>query len=87
MRFIFTRHAQEKFAALELFGWKITERKVTLTILKPKWTGVSRYGQETAMTLLDTKHILRVIFDRDGDIMKIITFHPARRGSYESTLR
>lgn len=37
------------------------------------------------MSLLDKKHILRVIFEvRDG-IIEVITIHPARRGTYEST--
>ena len=39
------------------------------------------------MSVIDKKHILRVIFKREGDIIKVITVHIARRGKYESTLR
>jgi len=71
---------------LERLGWKITKRKVENIIKKPDWKGVSRFGQETALGLVDKIHILRVIFNKDGDIIKVITFHIARRGKYESTL-
>ena len=86
MKFVFTKHAIEKFIELEMLGWVITKDKVKRTIKKPRWHGVSRHGQETAMSLVDTKHIVRVVFNREGDIIKIITFHIARRGKYESTL-
>lgn len=83
---VYTKHALDKFEILERFGWKITKTKISRTIKNPIWRGLSRFGQETAMSLLNDKHILRVIFDHDGDIIKVVTFHPARRGTYESTL-
>ena len=86
MRFIFTKHAIEKFDQLERLGWVVTKDKIRRTIKKPKWTGVSRHGQKTAMSLVDQKHIIRVVFNKEDDIIKIITFHIARRGKYESTL-
>lgn len=86
MRIVYTKHAVEKFEILKRLGWKITKIKVNKTIKNPTWKGTSRFGQETAMCLIDERHILRVIFDHDGDIIKVITFHPARRGTYETTL-
>lgn len=86
MKIVFTKHAQEKFAVLKRFGWNFTKLQVQQAIEKPKWKGISRFGQETAMVLVDEKHILRVIFEKEDDIIKVITFHPARRGKYESTL-
>lgn len=86
MKFIFTKHAIQKFVELENLGWKITRDKIRTTIKRPRWRGASRYGQETAMNLVDRKHIVRVVFNRSGDIIKVITFHIARRGKYESTL-
>lgn len=61
MRFIFTKHAIEKFTELKILGWKITKTKIRGTIRKPRWNGTSRHGQETAMSLVDAKHIIRVI--------------------------
>lgn len=86
MKIIYTKHAQEKFKPLRKLGWRFTKKKVNNTIRRPVWNGFSRFGQETAMSLLDKEHILRVIFDRDDDIINVITFHPARRGTYESTV-
>ena len=87
MKFVFTKHAlKDKLPELERLGWKITITKVEKTVRKPRWRGLSRHGQETAMDLVDDNHILRVIFDREDGIIKVITFHIARRGKYESTL-
>ena len=87
MEIVFTKHALEKFEVLKRLGWYITKAKIRKTLQNPKWKGPSRYGQETAMRLIDEKHIIRVVFDREDDIIiKVITFHIARRGTYESTL-
>lgn len=89
VKIVFTKHALEKFAVLESFGWRISKRKVCQTLLKPKWSGKSHFGQRTAMDLLDQSHIIRVIFnkekDKNDDIIRVVTFHVARRGTYEST--
>lgn len=87
MKIVFTKHAlRDKLPALKRLGWNITRGKVKSTIRNPKWRGTSKHGQETVMSLVDDKHILRVIFNREGDIIKVITLHIARRGKYESTL-
>lgn len=86
MKLIFTKHALAKLAVLKGLGWKITKTKVKQTINKPKWRGSSKHGQETAMTLVNSQHILRVIFNREHDRIKVVTLHVARRGRYESTL-
>ena len=86
MTIAYTKHAIEKFEFLKRFDWDITKTNIRQTIEHPRWRGVPRFGQATTMSLLDSKHILRVIFDRDNDILRVITFHPARRGTYESTL-
>ena len=69
MKIVFTKHALEKFAVLKRLGWNITKEKVKETIKKPKWKGASRHGQETAMSLVDDRHIIRVVFDREDDII------------------
>ena len=86
MKIVFTKHAKEKFKELEKLGWKVTKEKIKSTVKKPMWRGVSRFGQETTLSLVNKIHILRVILNNEGDIIKIITFHIARRGKYESTL-
>ena len=86
MKIIFTKHVLEKFKILEQFGWKITKIHVQNTIKTPKWIGKSRFGQRTAMSTVDSMHILRVIFNQENGKIKVITFHIARRGKYESTI-
>jgi len=72
--------------ALKRLGWDISKNKIEKTIINPKWRGVSKHGQETAMSLIDEEHILRVVMRKEDDIITVITLHIARRGKYESTL-
>lgn len=86
MKIEFSKHVlEEKIPLLRSLNWKVSKAKIKLTIKKPKWRGKTRYGQTTAMSLLDDKHILRVIFKKRGGIITVVTIHPARRGTYEST--
>lgn len=87
MNIIYTKHAlKDKLPALKRLGWNITKDKIEQTIMFPKWRGISKHGQETAMSLVDQKHILRVVIRLEDDIITVITLHVARRGKYESTL-
>jgi len=87
MKIIYTKHAiKDKMPALKRLGWDISKNKIEKTIINPKWRGVSKHGQETAMSLIDEEHILRVVMRKEDDIITVITLHIARRGKYESTL-
>lgn len=86
MKIVLTRHvAVDKIPKEKTLGWMITKAKIRQIILKPKWKGITRSNQETAMGLIDERHILRVIFKRENDIIVVITVHISRRGTYEST--
>lgn len=85
MKIVYTKHADEKIKEIKNEGWVITKVKIELTIKNPKWKGVTKDGEETALSLIDG-HILRIIFDKKDDIIKVITFHIGKRGRYESTL-
>ena len=89
MKIVYTLHALEKFKVLEAEGWKITKNKIRQIIKKPKWQGTTKSNQETAMSLVDEKHIIRIVLrkeNQEGDIIRVITFHIGRRGKYETTL-
>lgn len=87
MKIVYTKHALEKIKELELEGWFITKNKIYRTIKKPRWKGLTKENQETVISLVDVKHIIRVVLRREeGGIIKVITFHIGRRGKYESTL-
>lgn len=86
MEIVISDHViNKKIPLIRTWGWNITKSQVKKTVRRPKWRGISRFGQPTAMSLLDGRHILRVIFEKKGGIITVITIHPARRGTYEST--
>lgn len=86
MKIIFTKHIlKEKIPLIKALGWNVSRSKITQTIQKPEWIGKTRFGQHTAMSLVDDKHILRVVFEKEDGIIKVITVHIARRGTYETT--
>ncbi|MEK7558862.1 MAG: hypothetical protein AAB521_00985 [Patescibacteria group bacterium] len=88
MKIIYTKHAEkDKIPILKELGWNITKAQIKKTVRNPKWRGITNKGQKTAMSLIDEKHILRVIYRLENDIITVITLHIARRGKYESTLR
>ena len=86
MKIIYTKHAEEKFSVILKQDFSITKRKIRQIIQYPKWVGSTKYDQETALGLVDERHILRIVFNREDGIIKVITFHIGRRGKYESTL-
>lgn len=86
MKIVFTRHVlEDSIPRFKRLDWIITKKKIKQTIKNPRWRGVTRFGQATAMSLMDERHILRVIFKVEGDIIRVITAHIVRRGTYEST--
>lgn len=87
MKIIYTKHAIDKFVELKRLGWKINKLQIKKVLQKPRWVGVSKHGEKTAMSLIGPNHILRIVFNIKDDIIKVITFHIAKRGRYESTLR
>lgn len=86
MKIEFSWHVlNDSIPKFKLLGWIITKAIIRQTIRRPKWTGITKYGQPAAMSLIDDKHILRVVFKKEGDIITVITAYIARRGKYEST--
>lgn len=87
MKIILTRHVvEEKIPALKLFGWTVTKKRITETIKKPDWKGLTNKGQLSAMSLIDSDHVLLVVYVKEGGIIKVITVYVTRRGRYGSTL-
>jgi hypothetical protein len=84
-KIIYTKHADEKFKILKQQGWIITKTKIRQIIRKPKWSGLTKEKQETALDLIDQGHIIRIILRREENgIIRVITFHIGRIGKYES---
>ena len=83
MKIVFTKHALRKQEILKEMGWEINLDLVEKTIIEPGFKGRTRHKQPTAHRYLDDEHILRVVYKVGGDIITVITIHPARRGRYE----
>ena len=83
MKIIFTKHAFRKREILKELGWDISLDLVKETVSEPDFKGETKQGQPVALKYLDNKHVLRVVYKVGGDIITVITIHPARRGRYE----
>lgn len=89
MRFVFTKHAIfEKFAILKKhkFQTKITKSLIKEIILNPEHEDQeSDKPKIIASKTIDSKHVLRVVYRRENDIIRVITFYPAEKGRYYET--
>ena len=86
MKFIFTKHAAvDKLTMLKRhkFKTKITQRIIKDIIHNPE--DEDKESDEPniiASKTIDEKHILRVVYRKESDIIWIITFYPAEKGRY-----
>jgi len=48
--------------------------------------GDSRKTRKIAQKQVNSKHLIRVVYEEKGDDVVIITFYPARRKRYENKL-
>jgi hypothetical protein len=77
----FTRHAVEKFEVLKRYGFEVGERQVVDVVLNPARLE-RRDGQFFAVKLFDSKHGLRVVYEKRKGFLVVVTFYPVRRERY-----
>ena len=82
MKFRFTLHAKQKLILLRRYRFNITAKKVKQTVQNPVKIDERNDGTLIATTLFDEKHILRVVYRQEDDIMIVITMYPGRRKAY-----
>ncbi len=86
MKFVFTKHAlQDKFAMLKKhkFQTKATRQLIREIIVNPEHRDEeSDKPNIIASKSIDIKHILRVVYRKEFDIIRVITFYPAEKGRY-----
>ena len=80
---IFTGHAKKKFKILETHKFLISRREVLDTLKNPDLIDDSRLPLLIAQKSIDSKHVLRVVFKQERNIIKVITFYPGRKKQYE----
>ena len=84
MRIVFTKHALiDKFAELKGHNFDLTKDDVIAVIDNSDHVdNKSDYPKIIVSKTFDKKHILRVVYKIENDIIKVITFYPAEKGRY-----
>ena len=84
MKIVFSEHARkDKFPALAKHKFYLSENNVTDVIEEPEHEDTeSDKPNVIASKSIDEEHVLRVVYRKEDDIIKIITFYPAEKGRY-----
>jgi len=79
---VFTKHATEKFKVLKRHKFITSRREVLAAVNNPDIVDYSRLPLFIAQRKIDKTHVLRVVYKRDSETIKIITFYPGRTKQY-----
>ena len=77
----FTKHAVEKFGVLKRYGFEVDEHQVVDVVINSARLE-RRDEQFFAVKLFDSKHGLRVVYEKRKGFLVVITFYPVRRERY-----
>jgi len=80
---IFTKHAKNKFEILKRHKFLITEQQVIEALENYDLIDKSRPPLLIAQRKIDKNYVLRVVYKKEGNISKVITFYPGRIKQYE----
>ena len=83
-KIVYANHAEfEKFDVLKRHNFKVSKGLIEDTINNPEHEDKeSNNSIIIASKSIDEKHILRVVYRKENDIITIITFYPAEKGRY-----
>lgn len=79
----FSDHAMLKLKMLQEHGLRIDMDMVKVTVYHPDRREPGYGGRRIAQRGLDADHVLRVVYEVQGDDFVVITLYPARRERYE----
>lgn len=84
MKIVYTRHAAvDKFRMLKKHRFGVSKRLIRAVIKNPEHEDKSSDSPNIiASRTIDPKHVLRVVYRKEGDTIKVITFYPAERERY-----
>lgn len=84
MKIVYTKHAAvEKFDMLKKHKFTVNKKFIESVIKNPDHKDAeSDKPKIIASKDIDQKHVLRVVYKREDDIITIITFYPAEKGRY-----
>lgn len=84
MKVVYTKHAEDKLKRADVRKFKINKNFIEKILKTPRQKTKTKYGNYAALGDLGEVHDLRVIYDIIDTKLKVITFHIARRGRYET---
>lgn len=83
MAFIYTDHVEKKLLRPDVRNFHITKSILDKAVSSPDYPlGKTRTGEFASIINLEPNYILRVVYDKMGQDIKIITFYIARKGRY-----
>lgn len=84
MKIVFTKHASvDKVAMLKKHNFTSSKAFIKETIKNPDHEDKeSDFPKIIASKSIDAKHVLRVVYKKEDDIITVITFYPAPKGRY-----
>ncbi|OGK41564.1 hypothetical protein A3A74_08055 [Candidatus Roizmanbacteria bacterium RIFCSPLOWO2_01_FULL_35_13] len=84
MKIVFTKHASvDKVAMLKKHNFTANKAFIKEVIEKPDHEDKeSDFPKIIASKSMDSKHVLRVVYKLEDDIITVITFYPAPKGRY-----
>lgn len=86
MKFVFTKHAKKKFKDFAGQGLKFSQKDVKIIVKSPEHVDKETdYPKLIASGTIGIKHVLRIVFKVEDDIITIITLYPAKKGRYYET--
>lgn len=85
-KIIFSSHAENKFDILKHHGFDISKKTIISTLEGPDKVEAGYKSRKIAQKNIDETHVIRVIFEEFPEMLRVITFYPARRYRYEDQL-
>jgi len=84
MKIVYTKHAAvDKFNMLKKHKFTVDKKLIKNVLENPDHEDKeSDKPKIIASREIDQKHVLRVVYKREGDIITVITFYPAEKGRY-----
>ncbi len=83
-RIIFSYHSLEKIKILKEHGFNITKKDILSVIRNPDKILMGYKGRKISQKIINSELLLRVVFLKGDNIIKVITIYPGRRDRYEN---
>jgi len=79
---IFSKHAEWKFEVLRRHSIIVEEKTVKDVVIKPDRLYKGQKETMIAQKVLDEEHLIRVVYTKKDNDIRVITFYPVRRERY-----